>query len=331
MAVLKDVAALAGVSVRTVGRVLNDSGYADAVTRDRVQAAAKRLGYRANRTARSLRTGRSLEVIVLMAALEEVHVLKLTAMEAALRTAGYSLHVVFARADSVPRHSNTEILALIAESSPAAVAILPRTTLSNAAFAQFCQEEKIPCVFVDPRTSCAANRIVIDRTVGHVAAVHHLARQGRQRICFVGQAHDPSHYDGFLQGMAELGREPLTIAYDITAGDRFELGRAAAAKCLAMPNRPDAVQMYSDLDSLGFMAGLYEAGIRIPEDIAVVGFDDREFARMTYPPLTTVAQPSIEAGHAAAAMLLDGIAGRDDDAEPRVVTLPTHLVIRKSA
>jgi DNA-binding LacI/PurR family transcriptional regulator len=99
---------------------------------------------------------------------------------------------------------------------------------------------------------------------------------------------------------------------------------------LALPKPPDAVQVYCDVMALGFLAGLHRAGVKVPAEMAVVGFDDRRAAALCWPPLTTVAQPNQEAGEAAAEVLLAKIAGQAEPSTGWTRILPTRLVPRET-
>jgi LacI family transcriptional regulator len=117
----------------------------------------------------------------------------------------------------------------------------------------------------------------------------------------------------------------------ITRGHRFEDGRAAADQILAMQPRPDAVVAYDDPLALGLLNRFAELGVKVPGELAVIGFDDRPAAAMAYPPLTTVALPNRELGKAAAEILLRRIGGGTTTGESLSMTLRTHLVVRQSA
>ena len=309
MAGLKDVAELAGVSIRTVGRVLNSTDFVEPTTKERVKSAARQLNYRVNRRARSLKMGQSFEVVALVGSVDELHLEKLMAFETAMREAKYSLNVIFTFPEGTEPRDRDLVFKHVAESDPAGVAVFPITMLGRDNITDFCAENSLPYVFLDSRELPSYNHIAIDRTSGTVEAIQYLAAQGRKRIAYVGRQDDSSHFDGYMAGLTQIDQEPIILHYDVVTGDRYLRARAAADRFLQLPERPDAVQMYSDLDAMGFMAGLHDAGVRIPEDVAIIGFDDRSFSRFTYPPLTTVAQPSREVGKAAAEMLLRHIQG----------------------
>ncbi|HEY3379480.1 MAG TPA: substrate-binding domain-containing protein, partial [Armatimonadota bacterium] len=162
-------------------------------------------------------------------------------------------------------------------------------------------------------------------------AIHYLARQGRRRIAYLGQAHSITRLAGYYRALAELGISPLLIEVDDRDDEQFSAARDAARRFAELSPRPDAVQAYSDVMALGFIAGLHDLGISVPGEVAVIGFDDRRMAEVSWPLLTTVAQPSREVGVLAGKILLKKIAQEMRPPEGWTQTLPTRLVVRESA
>jgi LacI family transcriptional regulator len=135
-----------------------------------------------------------------------------------------------------------------------------------------------------------------------------------------------------MRALKKYGVEPIIIEYPfpLSSRDPYSYGKNLIKYFLDCPQKPDAVQAYSDLIGLGFLAGLHEKGINVPEDVALVGFDDRMSASMCWPLLTTVAQPNEGVGSTAAEILLRKIKGEPSPEGGWSTSLPTELIIRES-
>jgi DNA-binding LacI/PurR family transcriptional regulator len=326
MAGLKDIAAASGVSVRTVNRALKGNGYVGKDTRDRVLRAARELGYRPNRLARSLRMRRSFEVAVVAWSTDELHMARIAVLEQRLRPAELSVTVLLGS-----RHGSTgDQQGLLGETlarRPAGVALFFPPGGDVDRWVESCQQQGIPCVLIDPPEKMPAS-VRIDRQQGVYEAVLYLAQRGRSRIAYLGGQKDTTRLEGYHRAMSELGREPIYL--DVTSvSDQTQAGRYAAELFLEMSPRPDGIQAYSDVMAMSLLAGLHEHAVRVPEDVAVVGFDDRQAASLAWPALTTVAQPNAGIGRAVADMLLETM----PDPSVRLdegICLPTRLVVRDS-
>jgi LacI family transcriptional regulator len=326
----EDVAALAGVSRTTVSFVLNDRPGAQIspATRERVLAAAASLGYQPHAAARGLAAGRTHTFgLVLRQSPEQVAEDALLAetvrgLAAAARTAGYRVLVepldlrdggyaalIRSRGTdglvvSGPRVDDDELASLARGGAP----IVVQGSLPGA---------DLPSVDVD---NVAASR----------AAVEHLISLGHRAIGCITNA--PFHYaaarerrDGYRQALQAAG---LAVDDDLVEEANFDAasGRRAMARLLDRCH-VTAVFAASDVVAFGAMAAAREAGLRVPANLSIVGFDDIPLAAFIDPPLTTVRVPAYDLGHAAGLALLDRIAGRGTGGR---TTLPTELVIRSS-
>ncbi len=326
MASLKDIAEAAGVSIRTVNRVLTGQGYAGPDTRRRVQAEARRLGYRPNRHARSLRTRRSFEVAVVAWSVDELHMAKIVALEQTLRRRDFSVNVLFVDRSAGVAGRDALAAELVAR-KPAGVAVFPLPGGGTADWIARLSEADLPCMAFD--APAPSDSVRIDRSRGIAEAVHHLARTGRHRIAYLGQSRDANRLEGYRRALAELGRtEMLLEMADHSPAEARRIGRELAG--LPVETRPDAVQAYSDVVAMGLLAGLHDAGLAVPDDVAVVGFDDRPAAALAWPALTTVAQPNEAVGQAVGELLLAKIDAADPPEQGWSRALPTRLVVRES-
>lgn len=169
----------------------------------------------------------------------------------------------------------------------------------------------------------------IDRGQGVREAVLLLAERGRKRIAFLGPTDDRTRLDGYEAALRTLGRKPLLLDYP---GEEIDALREAGRTVAALPARarPDAVVIHADHIALSFLAGLHDRGVRVPEEIALVGFDDRSAAALAWPPLTTIAQPAGEIGKAGAEVLLAKIAGEKKPKGGWSRVFSTRLIVRET-
>ena len=314
MATLKDIANEVGVSVRTVSRALSDSGYVSAPVRERVLASATRLGYVPDPLARSLRLGRTQEVVVIAMTVDELHMARIAGLDGALREAGYSTGIQMTTLPDLERPES--LVDSLARRRPAAVVIAAQVLVDPRPVVHALDAAGIRSLVMD--TASAVPAVRIDRAAGVAEAVRYLAGAGRRHLAYVGPEHSVDRTAGFDRALSDMG----------LAGSKFAPRgsyRSFVRQLLADYPEVDAIQAYSDERALELLAGLHDAGVRVPDDVAIVGFDDRWAARYAWPPLTTVAQPSREIGEAAARFIVDESVGEFD------VTLPTAPVIRESA
>lgn len=327
MASMADVARACGVSIRTVSRAFSKGEYIHPATRERVMAAAQKLGFEPNLAARSLRTGLSYEILALAGDMDELHTRKMAAFEAAVRAAGYAMHILFPRRDSGDAAS---LLQMVARVRPAAVVLFPGCGISEDRSAKTLRDKGIAFVTIDAPGG-KGDTVLIDRAQGVYDAVTYLAEKGHRFVAYAGPSASRSRLDGFERAVAEHGLRSVLLPSDGVEGLDAEGGREAARRWLACRTRPTAVQTFSDVFAMGFLSVLYEAGVRVPDDVAVVGFDDRFFAALAYPALTTVAQPNARVGEAAAEMVLKRLSGDDVPRGRWECVVPTRLVVRASA
>ncbi|HET7516897.1 MAG TPA: LacI family DNA-binding transcriptional regulator [Actinomycetes bacterium] len=330
---LEQVAALAGVSRATVSRVVNGSPKVSPVVRAQVERAVAKLGYVPNRAARSLVTRRADSVALVVSEpharffSEPFFAGMVRGVSAALAETGVQLLLLIAQ-DLPDRgrleryvvggHVDGVLLASLHGDDP-----LPGTL----------ERAGVPAVLVGrPAGTAGTSYVDADNRGGARAAVEYLAGQGRRRIAAITGSLDMGvgldRLEGWRDGLAAAG---LGGASDLVEpGDFTEEGGAAAmARLLERPGDPvDAVFAASDLMAAGALRALRAAGRRVPEDAAVVGFEDSAVARYAQPPLTTVRQPIEEMGRQATRLLLAQVAG---EAGGMHLILDTELVVRSSA
>ncbi len=329
---IKDVASRAGVSVGTVSNVLNRPASVNGETRLRVQAAINQLGFVRSESARQLRAGASRIVALLVLDMRNPFFVDVASgAERAAREAGMSVIVCNSAQDKA---EEADYLAMFAEQRVRGVLVTPADASGGNLGAL--QAQGIPYVLVD-RVSAGADicSVSVDDMAGGRLAARHLLAGGHRSIAYVaGPPTLPQVRDrrtGVLAALAEagLGVDALT---EVTA-QRLDVaaGRDAGARLLGMDPRPTAVFCVNDLLALGVLQTLFAAGIRIPGEVSLVGYDDIEFAAAAAVPLTSVRQPALDMGRQAAEMLIEETGPSRDGHRHRQVVLQPELVVRRSS
>lgn len=322
------VAEHAGVSVASVSRVLNGLPASESV-RERVLASAAELGYRPNAHARSLKVRRSQQLAFAVADVgNPVYVEMMRAIEDVTRSSGYRLLV------SSTGGRTADMLALL-DSLDAGYAdglVLSPVRVDDELVAALRKVDYPAVVIGTVPTDVGIDNVRANSAGGVRMALEHLHEQGCRRIAFVNGPGDTvpgsARRKAFERTAKALGLD-ADDGLRVEAGD-FTLaeGRKAAVTLLDR-TVPDAVLGGNDLLAIATMQVLAERGLRIPEDVAVVGMDDTELAGVTSPDLTSVDLGALERGRTAALLLLDRL--ENPDREPQRVTVQPHLSVRRSS
>ena len=328
---IEDVAKAAGVSIATVSRYLN--GRTEAVSQPtgaRIQAAVERLGYVPNLAARSLKTGRSRLIGVLLANIAHPYwSVVLSGVEEACQRANYSVIVTSAsdRADIEHRY-----LQMFLEQRVDGILFNPAHAEPDL-IAKW-SALSIPVVTLD-RTlpGLPFGLVAMDNARGIGLAVEHLVGLGHQRIGFVSWhprslSNRQERLQGYVDALATAGFpcDPALVRF---AEDGWSDGVDRTLELLTQPNPPTAILSATSMLNLQVLAAIKRRGLRVPEDISVVGYDDSPWDALLDPPLTTVATPARQLGIVAAERLVSAL----DVGKARVageVRLVPELVIRKS-
>lgn len=325
---IRDVAEAAGVSIATVSRVLNNKDHpVGAATRERILRAAEELGYRPNVAARSLRTERSSTVGIIADDIIGPFATKIIrGIQDRLKLAGYLCVII--SADWDPDTEREAIHDLVSRSIDG---IIFSETWHRTAV-QMLDVASRPYVFVHRQFAVPGQFSAIpDELYGAQLATAHLVKLGHHRI---GYINGPEHFyasEVRLQGyQAELAKAGIPYDPALVSRGNWDVdgGYAAARQLLDAQPRLTALFAGNDLMAAGAIYALRDAGLRVPEDVAVVGYDDREISRIFRPALTTVTLPCYEMGQASGQMLLDRMAGRSDAGEE--VKVRGHLILRQS-
>lgn len=318
MTSIHDVAALAQVSIKTVSRVVNKAPNVSPALQERVDAAIKQLGYRPNQSARRLAGGRSFMIAYLYSnpALGYTGGIQ-SGAAGRCRDLGYHL-VVEPISDS--GEERFEVLErLVAALRPDGVLLVPPLSDDAALLARLA-ELRLPCARIAGSANAEGFNVQTPDRAGGRMVADHLIGLGHRRIGVITPP--PLHraalhrVEGFCDGLAAAGvamEESLFVegAFDFASGIR------AGETLLALPQPPSAIFATNDDMALGVLTLAHRIGLRVPEDLSVVGFDDTPASLTSWPPLTTVRQPLEEMGGA----VIDALAGGPVEAPPFVFTL----------
>ncbi len=328
-ATIRDVAERAQVSVASVSRVLTGAGAVTEPTRLKVMEAVEALAYVPHSGARSLSTSRTDTVGVILPDLfGEFFSELIRGMDVAARASGLHLIVSSSHDDAF------EAAAAIRSMRGRVDGLIVLSPHLEAAYLTANLPGRLPVLLMNGGANDADRpSIVVDNVGGAVAAIEHLLAQGRRRIAHVGgpsgNLEARERQQGYLQALVAAGCEPQVVAGDFTQAS----GHAAAMTLLAEGVRPDAVFVANDTMAVGVLLALQDAGVRCPEDIAVVGFDDVPIAALLRPALTTLRIDIAETGRRAMNRLVRLIAAANDpriEAETGCETVIPQLVVRQS-
>ncbi|MFU0852545.1 ribose operon transcriptional repressor RbsR [Kluyvera cryocrescens] len=329
MATMKDVARLAGVSTSTVSHVINkDRFVSDAIT-GKVDAAIKELNYAPSALARSLKLNQTRTIGMLITASTNPFYSELVrGVERSCFERGYSLVLCNTEGDEQRMNRNLEtlmqkrvdgLLLLCTETHQPSLEIMQRYP-------------SIPSVMMDWAPFDGDSDLIQDNSLlGGDMATRYLIERGYTRIACIAGPLDKTPARLRLEGYREAmnnAKLPIPAGYEITSNFEFGGGFDAMQQLLTHTVRPDAVFVSNDAMAVGVYQSLYQAGLRIPQDVAVIGYDDIELARYMTPPLTTIHQPKDELGELAIDVLIHRIA-QPGQKQQRMQLTP-ELVVRGS-
>ena len=332
MVSIKDVAHEAGVALGTVSNVLNRPDLVAEETRIRVLAVIERLGFVRSESARQLRAGHSRIMALMVLDIGNPFFVDVArGAERAARTAG--LGVMMCNSGQDPAEE-AAYLELFAEQRVRGVLLTPADPSGRNL--DFLRRHRIPFVLVDRVAAGTAEcSVSVDDIAGGTLAAQHLIAAGHTAIAFVsGQAHLQQIKDrraGALAALTAAGLPPQALQDLPTDGLDFASGRDAGARLLGLATRPTAVFCANDLLALGVLQAVHTAGLNVPADLAIVGYDDIEFAAAAAVPLTSVRQPAATMGALAARMLLEETGDHPTTHKHRRKILQPELVVRASS
>jgi len=324
---MRDVAELAKVATMTVSRVLNDSAPVTEETKARVRQAVKQLNYKPNPVARSLRQAKSNSIGIIVPNFYDpffatcAHAISLVA-----KKHGYSISVTISDEDAAIEFNEASLMVL---NHVEGLAVIPaangRFQLNRPEF------HSTQIVTLDrPVKGHRFHSVLVENQRGAKVAVEHLIEHGHRRIHYLGLTHRlyalDRRYEGYKEAMTLAGLQP---------GKHFTCGTEAETCALikremSRPTAPTAFFMGNNLVMRHALHAFSQINVRIPEDVAVVGFDDFEMADIFKPAITVVRQPTLELGRVAAELLFGKLAEKEVSLFGEQITLPVEFVIRES-
>jgi len=328
---VKAVAAAAGVSLGTVSNVLNRPEVVSPVTRAKVEAAMASLGFVRNESARQLRAGSSRILAYLMLDAGNPFFTDVAkGVEDAARAAGLSVFLCNSNEDA---DREADYLDLLEQQRVQGVLITPID--QNSSRLRKLSARGTPVVVVDraidDNEHCS---VAVNDILGGELAIAHLLELGHDRIAYVGGPNTIGQVvdrrDGARRALRKAGKPPENLIELTTGALTVAEGRGAGQRLAGLPagRRPTAAFCANDLLALGLLQQCVSLGLRVPEDLAIVGYDDIEFAAAAAVPLTSVRQPRQLLGRTAAELLLDE--SSNPDHEHQRVTFTPELVVRTS-
>jgi LacI family transcriptional regulator len=327
-----DLARKLDLSIATISRALKDDPVVSKKTKKRISDLAQELGYRSNHFARNLRTSRTNTIGVIIPRINSYFMSSVIAgMESVANSEGYNL--IISQSSESFEKEKVNVTTLFNSRVDGLLVSLAYDTDTLTHFEPFFKK-KIPLIFFDrvaEHKDCTC--ILINNEKAAYDATTHLINQGRRRIVHLTAPPKRNVYIDRLKGYKAAladNRIPFRDHYVIVGNLSQEKGAEAAAQIFAMKPLPDAVFSANDNCAVGCMVALRQMGIRIPEDIAFVGFNNDPVSTVVEPNLTTVNYPGYEMGQLAARSLVDHLSGAANIHSTNTILLRSELIVRES-
>jgi LacI family transcriptional regulator len=330
MTTIKDIAARANVSIKTVSRVINGESGVSEATRQHVQRVVREMDYVPNLSAQRLKRGKSELIALVLPRVESPYAIKLFASVLA-EARQHQYFVLVLEYDPGQDGAHKTIGRIIKNQRIDGLVIAPPGG-DNACLIAFLQNSHIPYVVITPNYP-DAHLLSVETTdrQGALEAMRYLISLGHQRIacvtCLPSERFSQERLAGYMVAMGEVYL-PVHGELICEGDNSVESGYEAAMALLQMPEPPTAIFAGNDEMAVGVILAASQLGIRIPDELSVMGFDDAPISRQVYPRLTTVYQPIAEFARSSIDMLVSHIESRSTQRQH--IQIPTHLVIRHS-
>lgn len=328
MPTIREVAERAGVSFTTVSHVINNTRYVSEESRAKVLAAMEELNYRPNAVARSLKSGKTNTLGMILPDSSNPFFAEVGHfIEEAAFQLGY--RVILCNTESDPRKEQMYVEVL---SQKQVDGIIFYATGDKPASINVLLQSKLPFVMVDrDLVNIPVDAVLTDNCEGGRLATRHLLQLGHQRIaCLIGPSDENPSAErvvGYRAALLDAGivpQEDLVLRGDFHS----ETGRNLTLQLLNRETPPTAIFACNDMMAFGALRAAYQVGLRVPENLSIIGFDGIELGSYSNPPLTTVAQPKDLMGKQAVKMITERLA--DPYSPPKRIVLPSKLILRES-
>jgi len=324
---IKDIARLAGVSHSTVSRALHNHPLVNPETSKKILQIAQKHGYRPSAAARSLVTQRTYTIGVVVTNISDPFVAGVVnGIEEVASAHGFSVFLANANADP-----DQEIRVVESFEERRVDGIIVTSSRVGALYVPLLARRRVPIVLLNNQhPSQYAHSIVIDSQQGSCQATRHLIGLGHRRIAYLGdrfgRQSDTERFDGYRAALHEAGIR-VSRPYVVRGDGKAEGAIAAVAGLLTLPQPPTAICCYNDMSAIGAMHRIRAAGLSVPQDISITGFDDLHISQFLNPPLTTVRQPMFEMGRMTMDTLIAMLSNR---APQQNIKVPGTLIVRGS-
>ncbi|MBI4927334.1 MAG: LacI family DNA-binding transcriptional regulator [Anaerolineae bacterium] len=325
-ATLHDVAKLAGVSYQTVSRVVNNMPHVSPRTLEKVNRAIAELNYQPNRAARSLVTGKSNAIHVVV--FDMYNLRMIPSMEYAAHENGFQFRLTGLHGNVPTKELGQKLYEITTSQIDGVILVLPWVTITDEELQRMMRG--IPYVIVGCSLGYETNSVLVDQQHGTRLAVEHLLELGHRKIAAINGSVD-HYYDARLRRatlLEVLEEHNLKLVAEETGNFSIQSGFDAARRLLEKDPGFTALFCANDEMALGAIRAIKDCGLRVPEDISVVGFDDQYFAGYCDPPLTTIRQDFEALGAHSFQQLLSLL--KDPDMAPHQRILYSKLIVRKS-
>jgi LacI family transcriptional regulator len=328
IATIYDVAKKVGVSTATVSRAISNSGYVRKDLKEQILQVARAMDYQPNSLARGLVTKESYILGLIMPDISNPFFPALArGIEDVANENGYNVLLCNTDGSSAKETDYINVLR-----SRQADGVIFTTSQVNPKNAKSLIEAGIPVVLADRGMNIACDSVVADNMTGAYRAVRHLLDLGHRQIGIIagpiGVATSQERVEGYKKALLESG---VAVRDDLVCEGNYRQhsGYECTCELLELPDRPTAIFACNDLMAVGALSALEDCGLKVPDDVAVVGYDDIAMASVTRPRLTTVAQPKYEMGAVACRMLIERL--KNPNKPHQSIVLNPQLVIRESS
>lgn len=328
---IHDIARELKISASTVSRALSDNPRISLKTKEKIKAVADSMGYRPNTLASNLRNKKS-NTIGIVVPLINRHFFSsvISGVEDVAFAAGFN--VVISQSNDLAEKEINIVQSMFSNRIDGLIISIAMQTNTFEHLKIF-RKKNIPLVFFDRVVpEIETNKIVVDDFAGGFRVTQHLIEQGYQRIAHLaGPQNLITYFDrknGYIEALVKNGiqyDESLVLINTLTSDE----GISAVKQLMKLPSPPDAIFCGNDTTALSSMIYLRDQGIRIPEDIGIVGFSNEPFSKVVSPSISTIAQPGFQMGQKAAEMLIRQIENKERTY--KTIVLPTELIIRESS